>query len=105
MAKGSPFIKRLKAARSVAGISQKTLGIRAGIDEFSASARVNQYERGKHVPDFSTVERFAVVLEVPACYFYATDDEMAEWILLYGQLTRSERNRQLKLLKGKKPSN
>ena len=40
---------RLKEARLRLGLSQEKLGVLAGIDEFSASARINQYERGKHV--------------------------------------------------------
>src|SRR5262249_47548553 len=42
------FARRLKAARLGAGLTQEALGVQAGIDEFSASARINQYERGKH---------------------------------------------------------
>ena len=63
----------------------------AGIDEFSASARMNQYERGKHIPDFSTIQRFAKILKVPACYFYADDDDIAKMILLFGELSPSAR--------------
>jgi len=48
----SLFSRRMKAAREKLGISQTELGVRAGIDEFCASARINQYERGKHMPDF-----------------------------------------------------
>ena len=44
--------KRLKEARLRAGLSQEKLGILAGIDEASASVRMNQYEKGKHTPDF-----------------------------------------------------
>jgi|SRR6266853_820697 len=78
--------KRLKEARLRAGMSQKQLGIKAGFDEFSASPRINQYERGKHTPDLSTVERLGKVLKVPAPYFYARDDSMAKAILLFGSL-------------------
>jgi transcriptional regulator with XRE-family HTH domain len=46
------LIKGWKEARLRAGISQEKLGVLAGIDEASASARMNQYERGKHTPDF-----------------------------------------------------
>lgn len=74
-----------------AGLSQKQLGIKAGIDEFVASPRINQYERGKHTPDFSTAERLAKVLGVPVPYFYATEDRLAEWILAYRELTPRER--------------
>jgi transcriptional regulator with XRE-family HTH domain len=76
----SPLPKRLKEARISAGISQKQLGIAAGVDEFSASPRINQYETGKHTPDFSTLKRIAMVLSVPTAYFYAEEDELAEII-------------------------
>ena len=72
-------------------MSQKQLGIRAGMDEFVASPRVNQYERGKHVPDFSTAERLARVLGVPVAYFYAREDRLAEWILAFRELTTRDR--------------
>ncbi len=68
---------RLKEARLRAGISQRRLGIEARIDEFSASARINQYERGKHVPDLLTLTRLAQALKVPVPYFYSEDAELA----------------------------
>lgn len=76
----SPLPKRLKEARIAAGLSQKQLGIAAGIDEFSASPRINQYETGKHTPDFSTLKRIARVVCVPPAYFYAEEDELARII-------------------------
>lgn len=51
--------------------------MKAGVDEMSSSARMNQYERGKHGPDFSMVERIAAALDVPECYFYCKDDDIA----------------------------
>lgn len=77
------FAHRLKQARLRVGISQERLGILAHIDEFSASARINQYERGKHLPDFNTAERLAHALGVPTPYFYAREDDLAEWILSF----------------------
>lgn len=79
----SVFAKRLKEARLRAELSQEKLGVLAGIDEFSASARINQYERGKHVPDLDTAERLAEVLGVPAPFFYAREDDLAEWIISF----------------------
>jgi len=73
----SLFGKRMKEARLRAGLSQERLGVLAGIDEMSSSARMNQYERGKHEPDFSLVERVAQILDVPECYFYCKDDDVA----------------------------
>lgn len=78
--KKSPISKRLREARSDAELSQKSLGIKAGIDRFSASPRMNQYEADKHVPDYGTVKRIAKVLKIPTAYFYCEDDELAEVI-------------------------
>ena len=83
--------RRLKQARLSAGISQKQLGIRAGIDPFAASARINQYERGKHVPDVGTAARLCKVLKVPAPFLYAQEDALAEWILLFDKVSAAER--------------
>jgi transcriptional regulator with XRE-family HTH domain len=90
--------KRLREARERAGLSQKQLGIRAGIDEFSASPRINQYERGKHAPDFSVVERLAAVLKVPVPFFYARDDDLAQMILRFGSLSAAARRRLAKAM-------
>lgn len=83
--------RRMKAARQLLGLSQMELGLRAGIDASSASARINQYERGKHVPDILTVSHLAKVLCVPAAYFYAEEDSLAELINLFGKLKASDR--------------
>ncbi len=85
--------KRLKEARLAKGLSQKKLGIAAGIDEFTASPRMNQYERGVHIPDYSTLERLAQVLEVPVPYFYAADEELADWIKCFPRLGKAEREK------------
>lgn len=89
----SVVAKRLREARLAKGLSQKRLGIAAGIDEFSASPRMNQYERGKHIPDYSTLERLAEVLDVPVPYFYAADDELAEWVKLFPKIDKAQRDK------------
>jgi transcriptional regulator with XRE-family HTH domain len=86
-----PLPKRLKEARVRLGISQKTLGILAGIDEFSASARMNQYEKGKHSPDYAMAKRLAAVLKVPCSYLYEEDDDIAAMLVLYYNLDESDR--------------
>lgn len=80
------FASRLKQARLLTGYTQMQLGVAAQIDEYSASARINQYERGKHYPDFGTVQRLAQALKVPSAFFYAVDDKLAELILCFGAL-------------------
>ena len=76
----SPFPRRLKQARKDRGLSQKQLGILSGMDEFSASARMNQYEKGVHSPDFKTVKALAEVLKVPTAFLYCEEDDLAEQI-------------------------
>ena len=87
--------KHLREARLRAGLSQKQLGIQAGIDEFSASARINQYERGKHMPDLQTLTRLAAVMHVPAPYFYCEDAELAGFILKFSVLGKVQKRRLL----------
>lgn len=92
---------RLKQARLAADLSQKMLGIEAGIDPFVASARINRYELGKHKPDLLTVRKLAEVLKVPMAFFYSdTDDEVAELLLRFGQASRAVRKRVSEVLKG-----
>jgi len=67
------FARRMKAVRERLGISQMELGVRAGIDEFSSSAKINQYERGKRAPNFLTAKHLAKALGVPTAYFYAEE--------------------------------
>lgn len=88
------FARRLKLARMRAEMTQAELGVAAGIDEASASARINQYERGKHWPDFGTAERLAAVLQIPAAYFYAEDEALAELTVRFFSLS-GKRKREL----------
>lgn len=88
MAVAAPFGKRLKQAREQAGVSQKRLGILAGIEESNASAIMNQYERDTHMPKFATVRNIALALRLPTAYFYADEDELAELLLLFASLNK-----------------
>jgi transcriptional regulator with XRE-family HTH domain len=95
----SVFAERMKEARKQAKLSQERLGILAGIDEMSSSARMNQYERGKHEPDFSMVERIAKVLNVPESYFYAKDDNSAALQIAFHRASSDQKNAILTALK------
>ena len=90
------FGKRLREARQRKGLSQKKLGILAGIDEFAASARVNQYEVGTHTPPYEMAQKLAAVLNVPTPFLFADDDLMAEIILRVGELGITARRRLLR---------
>lgn len=92
--------KRLKAARKKTGLSQERLGVLAGIDEASASARMNQYERGKHVPDIGTAQRIADALNVPLAYLYASGDDEAELLLKFHDLSASAKEKVIAFVNG-----
>jgi transcriptional regulator with XRE-family HTH domain len=87
----SPVSRRLREARIRKGVSQKQLGILAGIDQFSASARINQYEQDKHVPDFSIAKRLAKVLGISVTYLYTEDDQLADIIRIFSGLSSNKK--------------
>ncbi|MDE1007391.1 MAG: helix-turn-helix transcriptional regulator [Paraburkholderia fungorum] len=90
-AHSSVFGTRLKEARLEAGLSQKQLGIEAGLDPFVASTRINRYELGIHKVDYTLVVRLADVLHVPVAFFYADDAELARLVLAFGRLSNKRR--------------
>jgi transcriptional regulator with XRE-family HTH domain len=90
-----PLAKRLKQAREARGLSQKALGIAAGLDEFVASTRMNQYEKNVHAPDYSTVRHIAKVLRVSPSFFYCDDDDEAALIWALSQLSMVEKRKSI----------
>ena len=87
------LITRLKEARRRAGLTQEKLGILAGLDEASASTRINQYDKGKHSPNFETVSNLAKVLNVPVSFLYTPEDDLAQFILLFDSLSESDKKK------------
>lgn len=94
------FSRRLKEARIGTGLSQRALGVRAGLDPSVASTRINRYERGIHVPDPATTVKLAEVLSVPVAYFYAQGDRMARMIKAFDALDTAEQEKILKVARG-----
>lgn len=90
------FQARLSEARLARQLSQKALGIQAGLDPFVASTRINRYEQGVHEPDMATVARLAATLRVPTAYLFAEDDRLARMILAFDQLSVADKERLLK---------
>ncbi|WP_430457913.1 helix-turn-helix domain-containing protein [Rheinheimera sp.] len=91
MAYESCFPQRLKAARKKKAISQTELGRRMGLESTSASARMNQYESGRHQPDFNMAKKIAEQLDVPVAYLYCDSDDMADLILKFSKLSQDQR--------------
>lgn len=92
------FQHRLKSARESLHLSQKELGIRAGLDPFVASTRINRYELGVHQPDMATVERLASAMAVPTAYLFAGDERLARMILAFEKMSVADKEKLLKAL-------
>ena len=83
---GRRWLQTVKCAgQSSAGLSQRQLGLVAGLDVSVASPRINQYEQERHMPNVQMLERLGQILDRPLPWFYATDDALAELILRYHQ--------------------
>lgn len=91
--------RRLKEARSAVGISQKKLGILAGIDESSASVRISQYETGTHTPNILTLRNIGKVLGYPVEFFISDDDLTAELVRVIEKLPETKKYKILDIAK------
>jgi transcriptional regulator with XRE-family HTH domain len=86
----SPLPQRLKSARKLAKLTQEKLSNKLGFDDRShGTARISQYETGKHAPDFAMAKKMADALEVPVAYLYCDDEDIAELILAAGKLEKA----------------
>lgn len=89
--KNTILSRRLRQARQLRGLPQDRLGVLAGLEESSSSARISRYESGIHEPPVSFVEALAAVLEISPAFFYCADDRLAEIIRLYSSLAEDKR--------------
>lgn len=90
--------KRLRQAREERGLSQRELGVKAGLDPSVASPRINQYERDRHIPNPTVLGQLGAVLDVPLAYFFAVDNDLARAIVAIHRASPSHRKRWLQAL-------
>jgi transcriptional regulator with XRE-family HTH domain len=95
----TPIPKRIKEARIAKDITQVHLGILIGFEQTVASSRMNQYEQGKRVPNFQTLEKMAEQLGVPVAYFFCTSDNMAEMVKAFGNMSEAEQAQLLEAIR------
>lgn len=87
----SPLPQRLKSARKLAKLTQEKLSNKLGFDDRShGTARISQYETGKHAPDFAMAKKMADALDVPVAYLYCDDDKLAALLLAASRLSKEE---------------
>lgn len=109
MAGNEPFASRLREARLRKGARLKAAGVKGrytqervalniGVEEASATSRINHYEQGRHLPDLEMAKRLATELEVPLAYLFCEDDNMAELVLLFERLPARKRKQAMTLL-------
>lgn len=97
------FARRLAYARERAGLSQKQLGVLAGLDPAVASPRINQYERGKHEPQLKTAKQLAQVLGIPAAFLYTEDELLSQLLLQWNTLSVRQKKNVLKSIETAPP--
>ncbi len=98
MSSSCPIPLRLKEARIQKNLTQQQLGMLLDLDPNNASARVNQYERGKHTPDYDTLKRIADLLELPVTFFYCEDDLDAKILKAMHRLNLEQKEMLLKFI-------
>lgn len=63
------------------------------MDESTASARMNQYEKGRHTPDVHTLKLIADALDVPLNYFFCEDEASAELAIAISKLSADQKKK------------
>lgn len=87
----SPLPQRLKSARKLAKLTQEKLSNKLGFDDRShGTARISQYETGKHAPDFAMAKKMADALGVPVAYLYCDEENLSELLLLASKMEEAE---------------
>lgn len=65
----------------------------------SGGVRINRYEQGVNRADMDTAAALAHALDVPLAYLFAEEDDQAELLLAFAQLSKSERTKLLAQIK------
>lgn len=60
---------------------------------------MNHYEKGRHMPDYETLERLAEELDKPVAYFFCDKESLAELICLLDHVSEDQRRTLIKQLK------
>ncbi|MEO5339796.1 MAG: helix-turn-helix domain-containing protein [Magnetococcus sp. MYC-9] len=87
------FGMRLREARELKKISQRSLGLSLGWGPLVAVNRMHRYENEKRLPrDLKIAEKLAEALGVPMAYLFATDERIARLLLLWNDLDDATRD-------------
>lgn len=84
------FAARLKSVRKAMGLTQTGVGLRMGLGEKTASARVNRWEKAVHPASLESAEQVAEALGVPLPALVSRDDAMAEAVFGFALLPEAK---------------
>jgi len=59
---------------------------------------MSQYQRGVHTPRFNVARQLARALNVPVEFLFSPDDQTAELLLLWHNMSKSKRTQLVKSL-------
>lgn len=65
----------------------------------NGGVRINRYEQGVNRADMDTAAALARALDIPLAYLFAEEDDQAELLLAFAQLSKSERTKLLAQIK------
>lgn len=85
-----PLPERLRSARKMSKLTQEDISNELGYDRSHGTARISQYETGRHAPDFTMAKRISEVLGIPVAYLYCDDDDLAKLLLVASKLSKAE---------------
>lgn len=99
------FGVRLREARELRKLSQKSLGLSLGWGPLVAVNRMHRYENEKRLPrDLKTAEKLAESLGVPMAYLFATDERIARLLLSWNDLDDGTKDELCAIVAQKLPS-
>lgn len=81
------------------GLSQRALGGMVSGDKANGSVRINRYEQMVNRADMDTAADLARALDVPLAYLFAEDDDQAELLLTFSNLSKAARSKLLEMAK------
>ena len=75
------------------GLSQRALGGLVADDKDNGAVRINRYEREVNRADMDSASELAKALDVPLAYLFAESGDLAEVILAFSKLNKTERTK------------
>ncbi|MEZ8501742.1 helix-turn-helix transcriptional regulator [Vibrio splendidus] len=94
----SVVAKRIKETRQRLALTQSDFGKMLGLDENTASSRINHYEKARHSPSYELMLVLSNFSDTPVSYFYEPDDQLAETIQTVYHLTNHQKDLVLAIL-------